>query len=163
MRFNEINLFGLYFIEPSVAAQDAAAGVATAAQADAPGARKFNKAVNELIAAKDSAKNAEIIEKMLNDWRNTQADLQNLMENAPSLAEARQLSTDFQSLTRIAQEAFADLKLRRVKTAAGFGDKSAEWREAQLKVLDEIAKPKAALEFMIVESVKKMVVEISVK
>ena len=29
------NLFGLYFIEPSVAAQDAAAGIATAAQADA--------------------------------------------------------------------------------------------------------------------------------
>jgi hexosaminidase len=138
-------------------------GLIDAAQPDAPGARKFNEAVNNLIAGKDSVKNAEIIEKMLNDWRNAQNDLQSLMENAPALIEARQLSADFQTLTRIAQEAFADLKLRRINTGAGFGDKAAEWRDAQLKTLNEIAKPKAALEFMIVESVKKMVVEISEK
>ena len=59
------------------------------------------------------------------------------------------------------QEAFRDLKLRKIPSGRGFGDKSAEWRDAQLKTLSEIAKPKAALEFAVVESVKKMVKAVS--
>lgn len=128
-------------------------GLIDAAQPDAKGARKFNKAVNELIAGKDSAMNAEKIRQMLNDWRNSQNALQKLVENSPALAEARQLSTDFQTLTKIAQESLEALDKKSVQNA--------EWRDAQLKMLSEIAKPKAALEFVIVESVKKMVVAVS--
>jgi hexosaminidase len=138
-------------------------GLIDAAQADAPGARKFNKAVNDLIAGKDAAQNAERIEKMLGDWRGAQSSLPSLMNNAPALAEARQLSADFQTLTTIAGEAFNSLKARRLNTGGGSGNKSAEWRDAQLKALSDIAKPKAALEFMIIDAVRKMVVEVSEK
>lgn len=136
-------------------------GLVDAAQADAPNARIFNNAVDELIAGKDAATNAETIEMMLNDWRNSQNDLQKLMSNSPALSEAKQLSTDLQNLTKIAQEAFDRLKLRKIPSGNGFGNKSAEWRDAQLKTLSEIAKPKAALEFAVVESVKKMVMAVS--
>ncbi|CAN5873901.1 hypothetical protein BH20ACI4_BH20ACI4_09310 [soil metagenome] len=142
---------------------DPLTGLIDAAQADAKGAREFNKATNEIIAGKDSEKNAEIIQNILNEWRNSQNDLQILMDNSPALKEAKELSSDFQRLTKIAQEALADLKLRRINTGLGFGDKTAAWRDEQLKILNEIAKPKAGLEFMIVESVKKMVIEVSEK
>jgi hexosaminidase len=130
-------------------------GLIDAANTDAANAREFNKAVSELIAGKDSAMNAEKIRKMLNDWRNSQNDLQKLVENSPALAEAKQLSIDFQTLTKITQEAFETMESKRTKNV--------EWRDAQLKTLSEIAKPKAALEFAIVESVKKMVVAVSEK
>jgi hypothetical protein len=91
---------------------------------------------------------------MLSDWRSSQNDLQNLMGNSPALAEAKQLALDFQNLTKIALETLDALESKRVK---GSVRKSDEWRDAQLKTLSEIAKPKAALEFAIVESVKKMV------
>ena len=136
-------------------------GLVDASNTDASNAREFNKAVNELIAGKDSAMNVGKIRRFLNDWRNSQNDLQKLMENSPALLEAKQLATDLQTLTKIAEEALKDLELRRIKSGNGFGDKSAEWRDAQLKILNEIAKPKAALEIVIVESVKKMVVAVS--
>jgi hexosaminidase len=133
-------------------------GLIDAANTDAPNARIFNRAASELIAGKDSVANAEKIRQMLSDWRNSQNDLQNLMENSPALAEAKQLALDFQNLTKIALETLDALESKRVK---GSVRKSDEWRDAQLKTLSEIAKPKAALEFAIVESVKKMVVAAS--
>jgi hexosaminidase len=129
-------------------------GLIDAANADAPSARIFNRAASELIAGKDSVANAEKIRQMLSDWRSSQNDLQNLMGNSPALAEAKQLALDFQNLTKIALETLDALESKRVK---GSGRKSSEWRDAQLKTLSEIAKPKAALEIVIVESVKKMV------
>ena len=136
-------------------------GLVDAAQADAEGARKFNNSVKELLAGKDTPANAEKIKKILNDWRDSQTELQKLTENAAALSEARQLSADFQTLTKIAAEAFESLESKLLKNGAGYGEKSAEWRDAQLKILNEIAKPKAALEFVIVESVRKMVVAVS--
>ena len=133
-------------------------GLIDAANTDAPNARIFNRAASELIAGKDSAMNAENIRQMLSDWRSSQDDLQNLMANSPALAEAKQIGFDFQTLTKIAQEALDALESKRV---TGSGRKSAEWRDAQLITLDEIAKPKAALEIVIVESVKKMVIAAS--
>jgi hexosaminidase len=135
-------------------------GLIDAANTDAPSARKFNRAASELIAGKDSVANAEKLRQMLSDWRSSQNDLQNLMENSPALAEAKQLALDFQNLTKIALETLDALESKRVK---GSGRKSDEWRDAQLKTLSEITKPKAALEIVIVESVKKMVVAASEK
>lgn len=138
-------------------------GLIDAAQPDAPGARRFNKAVGEMLAGKDAAQNAAVIEEMLDEWQNVQAELQNLMENSPALGEAKPLAADFQTLIKIAREAFGDLKLKRLPNGAGSGDKSAAWRDEQLKTLNEIAKPKAALEIVVIESVKKMVIEVSEK
>lgn len=130
-------------------------GLIDAAQPDAPGARKFNKAVAEMLAGKDAAANRETIRQLLDEWREAEADLQKTMENAPALAEAMPLARDFQSLNKIAREAFDALDKNSPQTA--------EWRDAQNKMLNEIAKPKAALEFVVVESVRKMVAAASEK
>jgi hexosaminidase len=138
-------------------------GLIDAAQPDAEGARKFNKAVSELIVGKDSATNVEKIKQMLKNWQNSQKDLQRLMENSPSLAEAKQLSTDFQTLAAIVEDALMDLEARQVRNLNDIGYKTTGWREEKLKTLSEIAKPKAGLEFVIIESIKKMVVAVSEK
>jgi hexosaminidase len=130
-------------------------GLIDASQPDAAGARKFNKAVTEMLAGKDVPANMEKIRRMLNDWRGAETELQKVMETSPALAEAKQLSADFQALNQIAREAFDALEKKSARTA--------EWRGAKNKMLDEIAKPKAALEIVIVESVRKMVAAASEK
>jgi hexosaminidase len=125
-------------------------GLIDAAQADAPGARKFNKAVDDFLAAGTNApERAAEIRSLLGNWRAAEADLFKVMENSPALAEARQLAADFQNLNRIAVEALDVLDKKRTQDAA--------WRDARLKTLDEIAKPKAALEIMVVAGVRKLV------
>ena len=124
-------------------------GLIDAAQADAPNARLFNRAVDELLAGRDSAENQAKIRTLLGDWRAAEADLQKTMENSPALAEAKQLAADFQNLNRIALDA--------LDTLNGKQARSADWGDAQLKMLDEIAKPKAALEFAHLSGVKKLV------
>jgi hexosaminidase len=124
-------------------------GLIDAAQPDAPGARAFNKAVDEMLAGKNTSENAAKIRLMINVWRASETDLQKIMENSPALAEAGQLAADFRDLNQIALEALDSLD----KKAA----QNAEWRDAKLKRLDEIAKPKAALEIVVVSGVKKLI------
>ncbi|HEX8738202.1 MAG TPA: hypothetical protein VF721_22905, partial [Pyrinomonadaceae bacterium] len=56
---------------------------------------------------------------------------------------------DFQNLNIIAAEALDALDKKQAQTAG--------WRAARLKTLDEIAKPKAALEIVAVSGVRKLV------
>jgi len=124
-------------------------GLIDAAQPDAPGARAFNKAVDQMLAGVNAAANATTIRTMLNDWRAAEAGLQQTMDNSPALAEARQLSDDFRRTNQIILEALDSLEKGTRQNA--------EWRDARLKTLDEIAKPKAALEIVIVPRVRKLV------
>jgi hexosaminidase len=129
-------------------------GLIDAAQADAPGARAFNKAVNEMLAGKNASENASKIRRMINDWRAAEADLQKIFENSPALAEAGQLAADFRDLNQIALEALDALDKKAAQNAG--------WRDAKLKRLDEIAKPKAALEIVAVPGVKKLISAVAV-
>lgn len=124
-------------------------GLIDAAQPDAPGARAFNRAVDEMLAGINRAENAAKLRSMISEWRASETGLQNIMENAPALAEARQLATDFQTLNQIALEALDVLAQR--------SRKGADWRDARLATLAQIAKPKAALEFANVAGVRKLV------
>ncbi len=124
-------------------------GLIDAAQADAPGARLFNRAVDDFIGGRETVENQAKIRMLLSDWRAAEADLQKTMENSPALAEAKQLTADFQNLNRIAFDALDALNGKQAR--------SADWSDAQLKTLDEIAKPKAALEFAHLSGVKKLV------
>ncbi len=121
-------------------------GLIDAAQADAPNARRFNRVVDEMLAGRDTAGNRAKLQMMLADWQTAETGLKQLMENSPALAEAKQLAADFQNLNRIARESLEPNQTR-----------ASDWRGAQLKMLDEIAKPKAALEFAHVSGVKKLV------
>ncbi len=125
-------------------------GLIDAAQADAPNARIFNRAVDEMLAGTDAAENATKVRSMLLEWQATENDLQKIMEKSPALWEAKQLAADFQNLNQIALEALNFLNQKQTQRS--------DWRDAKLKTIDEIAKPKAALEFAIVPGVKKLIV-----
>src|SRR5688572_3936580 len=124
-------------------------GLIDAAQPDAKGARTFNRAVDQLLAGVDAAENAAKIRAIVTKWRSAETGLQAVMEKSPALAEARQLSEDFRNLNQIILEALDAREKNPVPTA--------EWHAAKTKALDEIAKPKAALEIMTVSGVRKLV------
>ncbi|MDQ2747408.1 MAG: beta-N-acetylhexosaminidase [Acidobacteriota bacterium] len=124
-------------------------GLVDAAQADAPEARMFNKAVNDLIA-NNSAANAEKIRRMLTDWRETAIKLQPQMDDAAALANAKTLVADWQNLSDIGLNALSYLEKNAAPTDG--------WREAQFAALAPIAKPKDALEFAVVPDLKMLIV-----
>jgi hexosaminidase len=128
-------------------------GLIDAAQADAPKARIFNRAIDEMLVGKNAAENSAKLRSLLTEWQAAEKDLQTVMENSPALAEAKQLASDFQNLNKIALESLEALNKKQVQ--------SADWRDAKLKIIDEIAKPKAALEFAVVPGVKKLIVAAS--
>lgn len=130
-------------------------GLVDAARPDAPGARAFNKAVDEMLAGVNAAENSAKIRSMVNEWRAAEPALLNYMENSPALVEAAQLSADFRRLNQVILDALEALEKR--------SPQSAEWRDARNKILDEVAKPKAALEFVVIARAKKLVEAAAVK
>ena len=124
-------------------------GLIDAAQADAPGARTFNRVVDEMIAGVDRTGNAAKIQALINQWRDSEAGLRMIMENSPALAEARQLAVDLESLDRIASEAIGALNANSMRDVA--------WRDQTLKSLDDIAKQKAGVQLVVVSGVRKLV------
>jgi hypothetical protein len=102
-----------------------------------------------MLADKALSANLEKLRKMFTKWRDTGTSLQPIMENSPALTEAKQLSFDLTKLGEIGLEAISNLENNSGATA--------EWQDGKLKMLDEIAKPKAALEFQVVGNLKKLV------
>lgn len=123
-------------------------GLIDAAQADAPNARIFNRTVDEMLMD-GSTGNTEKIRLMLTEWSDAAAELAPMMEKSPALSEARPLAEDWRNLSAIGLEAVSYLE----KNSAP----PAEWRDAKLKMLDQIAKPKAALEFAVVPGMKLLI------
>jgi hexosaminidase len=127
-------------------------GLIDATQADAPTARKFNRAVQKLSENKSFSTDAGRFKGMFLDWKKAGIALKTQIETAPALFEAKQLATDLQDLGEIGLEITNILETG--KTAG------ADWKDSKLKRLTEIAKPKAAVEFQVVESLKKLIAEI---
>lgn len=126
-------------------------GLIDTAQADAPKARSFNKLVQKMIA-QNSLEDIAKLKNIFTEWKNTGNQLKPVFENNPALFEAKQLATDLQDLGEIGLE-ITDI-LGTSKTA------NQEWKDTKLKRLAEIAKPKAAVEFQVVESLKKLIAEL---
>jgi hexosaminidase len=124
-------------------------GLIDAARPDAKGARAFNKAVEELTRGVDTSANIARLRTVVADWRAVEAELKALIESSPGLTEARPLAEDFRSLNTIISEALDALE----KGLA----LSSEWRDSRMKAIDEIAKPKAAVEFVTVTGARKLV------
>ncbi len=124
---------------------DPLTGLIDAANTDAKGAREFNR----LVAAKNFTADAARMKMIFQKWRDDGMSLQKTIENAPALAEANQLAVDLQILGNIGLETIALMETGKTS--------SAEWRDAKLKSLAEIAKQKAALEFQVVEAMKVLV------
>ena len=124
-------------------------GLIDAAQPDAKGARSFNRAANDLVAGVNAEQNLAVLRSLLSHWRAQEAGLKSVLDNSHALAEARQFSDDFRNLNQIIGESLEALEKKAVQGPA--------WREVRTKALDEIAKPKAALEIVTVSSVRKLV------
>ncbi len=131
-------------------------GLIDASQADAKGARMFNKFATEILAKKDVSANSAKLKIMFTKWRDAGAELEPVIQNSPALHEARQLAPDLKNLGEIGLEVISYLEISDYLMEKG-AKPTAQWRDSRLKMLDEIAKPKAAVEFMVVENLKKMI------
>ncbi len=127
---------------------DPLTGLIDAALPDAKGARKFNTMVAEMLANKDSS-DIEMLKMTFREWQNSGISLGPTIQSSPALHEAKQLAIDLKTLGEIGLEAVAYME----KGVKG----NEEWRDESLKKLDEIKKPKAALEFVVIENMKKIV------
>ena len=124
-------------------------GLIDAAQADAPGAREFNKLIRT-YAKNNDFKNALIpLSIFFANWKNSGATLARQIDAAPALTEARQLAADLENLGNIGQEAAEFFRTGK--------NSDAGWRDEKLKALTEIAKQKAGVEFQVIESMKVLV------
>ncbi len=72
------------------------------------------------------------------------------MEKSPALSEAKPLAKDLSDIGTVGLEAMSYL-------SAGIAP-TQQWRDARLATLDQAAKPKAALEFATISSVKQLVI-----
>ena len=124
-------------------------GLIDAANTDAPNARIFNRMVEEMLL-ENSASKAKEIRSMLTEWHDAANELTPVMGKSAGLAEAKPLVEDWRNLTLIGLEAVSYLE----KNSAP----PAEWSDAKLKMLEEIGKPKAALEFAALTGLKMLIV-----
>jgi len=126
-------------------------GLVDAARPDSAAARQFIKVVDGfLLDAPRFQLNASFLRLTLNDWREAEPTLNVVLDRSPALREAKPLGSDLGNLGTVGLEALSYV-VRRVAPPAG-------WREAKLAILQETAKPKAALEFPVVQSVRKLVI-----
>jgi hexosaminidase len=126
-------------------------GLVDAARPDSAAARQFAAMVDGILhdAPRYRLYRSDISESLVG-WRDAGTALDVMIDRAPALREARPLARNLTDVAVAGLEALAHLSAGDVATA--------EWRDAQLAKLDEAAKPKAALELVIIPSVKKLVV-----
>ena len=124
-------------------------GLVDAAPADSQAGRHFSNLVEALLSDAPRFRPAEV-RRMLTQWREAGPELKSIVERAPDLHEAQPLTDDLSEIARIGLEATSYL----TNNVAA----STEWRDASLARLDLAAKPKAALEFAIIASVRELVI-----
>src|SRR5690349_1655450 len=126
-------------------------GVVDATLPDSETARKFSWMVDAFLAdaPRYQLYRAEI-SQALADWQTSGATLEPLIDRSPSLKEVKPLATNLSVLGETGLEAMSYLKLGMPSTS--------EWRTAAQLKMDEAAKPSGALEFVIVPSVRKLIV-----
>jgi hexosaminidase len=129
-------------------------GLVDAARPDSDAARQFASSVDALLSdAPRFEAHARDIENTLTSWRDAGSQLEALMDGSPSLAEAKPLAGDLSRMGAAGLEALSYLTKGIAPSAA--------WRDSRLAVLDEASKPKAALEFPIMPSLRELVVAAS--
>jgi hexosaminidase len=129
-------------------------GLIDAARPDSLAARRFGTMVEALLS---DAPRFQLRRESTNDeltrWRDAGLSLDALIERSPALHEAKPLAKNLRQIGEAGLEAMSFL-------TTGVAP-SAEWRQAKLALLDEAAKPKAALEFAIVPAVMELVIAAS--
>ena len=126
-------------------------GLVDAARPDSETARQFAANVDAFLSdAPRFALYRQNIDQTLLEWQSASRALGPMIDQSPALQEAKPLASDLSVISAAAQEAMSHLSAGDPATA--------EWRDARLARLDEAAKPKAALEFVVINSVRKLVI-----
>jgi len=126
-------------------------GLIDAARPDSVAGRRFSSSVDQFLSDAPRFKvNHDQIKRTLASWHEASIALEPVIDRSPALEEARPLAKNLLDLGTIGLEALAYLE-------AGVTP-APEWREAKLAKLDEATKPKAALEFVVISSVKKLII-----
>ena len=126
-------------------------GLVDAARPDSESARRFERMVEEFLSGTPRLQlHRADISEWLKTWRDAGTALEPMIDRAPGLQEARPLAKNLADVAATGLEAIQYLSTGDLATA--------QWREAHLAKLDEAAKPKAALELVIIPSVRKLVI-----
>ncbi len=124
-------------------------GLIDAARPDAEGARRFSYLADAFIA-EDQDKTAKPLLRMTFErWQTDGTRLAVTMNENPALKEGAQLGADLRDLGKIGLEALAN--------DGSSASASKEWYAAAIARLEEIGKPKAACEFVVIEAMKRLV------
>jgi hexosaminidase len=126
-------------------------GVVDATLPDSEAARRFAWMVDAFLAdaPRYQLYRAEI-SQMLTDWQTSGATLEPIIDRSPALKEVKPLALNLSVLGKTGLEAVSYLKLGLASTP--------DWRTAAQLKMDEASKPSGALEFMVVPSVRKLIV-----
>jgi len=125
-------------------------GVVDAATPDSEAARKFAWMVDAFLAdAPRYQLYRSELGQMLAEWQTAGAALEPLIDRSPALKEVKPLANNLSVLGETGLEALTYLKLGMPSTP--------EWRTASQLKMDEAAKPSGALEFVVVSSVRKLI------
>ncbi len=126
-------------------------GLVDAARPDSETARQFASNVDALLSdAPRFALYRPNLERALVEWQTAGRALGPMIDRSPALQEARPLANNLSVIADAGLEAMSYLSAGDAPTT--------EWRDAQLAKLDEAAKPGAALEFVVITSVRKLVI-----
>lgn len=126
-------------------------GFIDAARPDSDASREFNSMVDRMLSdAPRFDAHAEKIRNTMTRWRDAGIELEAVMERSPGLHEARPLAKDLSSMGTAGLEALSFLT-KGVTPGA-------EWRDARLAALEQVAKPKAALEIPAVSGMRQLIV-----
>lgn len=129
-------------------------GLIDAARPDSDAGRRFGALVDGLLsdAPRFESRSREL-RHVLAGWRDAGPELEAMIDASPALQEARPLAGDLSALGEAGLEALSYLS-RGVAAPA-------EWRDARLAAIEQAAKPKAALEFVVITGVRQLVVAAS--
>jgi hexosaminidase len=126
-------------------------GLVDAARPDSETARQFAANVDVFLSdAPRFALYRPDLEHTMAEWQTASRALGPMIDRSPALQEARPLASNLSSIAEAGLEAMSYLSAGNAPTA--------EWRNTQLARLDEAAKPGAALEFVVIPSVRKLVI-----
>jgi hexosaminidase len=126
-------------------------GLVDTARPDSAMARQFAANVDAFLSdAPRFSLYRPDLERMLVEWQTAGRALGPMIDRSPALQEARPLANNLSAIAEAGLEAMSYLSAGNSPTT--------EWRTAQLARLDEAAKPKAALEFVVITSVRKLVI-----
>lgn len=122
-----------------------------AARPDSQASRRFAAMVDGLMSdAPHFNRNRDSIKVVLAEWRDVRPALDIMIDRAPILREAEQLPRDLSDIGAAGLEAMSYL-------TAGVAPPDG-WRDAKLAMLTEAAKPKAEVEFAMLEPVKRLII-----